>query len=66
MRGTVRFRVLIGIDGRVRQAEVMDGDPGLTTAATEAVKQWVYQPTLLNGASTEVITEADVEIGPPQ
>jgi TonB family protein len=63
-RGTVRLRVLIGIDGRVRQADVMDGDPGLITPAVEAVKQWVYQPTLLNGAPVEVTTEADVDVGP--
>ena len=66
LRGTVRLRVLIGIDGRVRQAEVMDGDPGLTTAAAEAVKQWVYQPALLNGTPAEVTTEADVDVGPPR
>jgi TonB family protein len=63
-RGTVRLRVLIGVDGRVRQAEVMDGDPGLIQAAAESVKQWVYQPTLLNGAPVEVTTEADVDVGP--
>jgi TonB family protein len=61
--GTVRLRVLIGIDGRVRQAEVLDGDPGLTKAAVESVKQWVYQPTLLNGAPVEVTTEVDVGVG---
>jgi TonB family protein len=63
LRGTVRLRVLIGIDGRVGQVEVIDGDPGLTTAAAEAVKQWVYQPTLLNGAPVEVTTEVDVDVG---
>jgi TonB family protein len=66
LRGTVRLRVLIGIDGRVRETEVIDGDPGLTEAAGDSVKQWVYQPTLLNGAPTEVTTEADVDIGPSQ
>jgi TonB family protein len=64
LRGTVRLRVLIGIDGRVRQAEVMDGDPGLIQAAAESVKQWVYQPTLLNGPPVEVTFEADVDVGP--
>jgi TonB family protein len=47
LQSTVRLRVLIGIDGRVRQADVMGGVPGLTNAAAEAVKQWVYLPTLL-------------------
>jgi TonB family protein len=64
LRRTVRLRVLIGVDGRVREAEVIDGDPGLTKAALESVKQWVYQPTLLNGAPVEVTTEAEVDVGP--
>jgi TonB family protein len=65
-RGTVRFHVLIGVDGRLRQAEMMSGHPALMDAAVEAVKQWVYQPTLLNGTQVEVTTEVDVDVGPPQ
>jgi hypothetical protein len=42
------------------------GHPALTDAAAEAVKQWVYQPTLLNGTQVEVTTEVDVDVGPPQ
>jgi len=64
LRGTVRIRVLIGLEGRVLWAEAIGGDPVLTTVAAEAVKQWVYQPTLLNGAPVEVTTEADVDVGP--
>jgi TonB family protein len=66
LRGKVRLRVLIGVDGRVREVEVMDGDPGLSNAAVDAVKHWVYQPTLLNGTPAEVTTEADVDVGPQQ
>jgi TonB family protein len=62
-RGTVRFRIVIGIDGHVRQAEALYGDPVLIEAAAESVKQWVYQPTLLNGTPVEVVTEADVDAG---
>ncbi|MGD0361071.1 MAG: energy transducer TonB [Bryobacteraceae bacterium] len=32
----------------------------LVPAAMEAVKQWVYQPTLLNGEPVEVVTQIDV------
>ncbi len=65
LRGTVRLRVLIGIDGHVREAEAISGgDPGLTNPATEAVKQWVYLPTLLNGSPVEVTTEVDVGPSP--
>jgi TonB family protein len=63
-QGTVRLRVLIGIDGHVRQADAIGGDPSLTNAAAEAVKDWVYLPTLLNGAPVEVTTEVDVDVGP--
>jgi TonB family protein len=66
LRGTVRLQVLIGIDGRVRQADVMSGDSGLGDTAAEAVKQWVYQPTLLNGMPVEVTTEVTVNyVGAP-
>jgi TonB family protein len=64
LRRTVRLRLVIGIDGRVREAEVIDGDPGLTKAAVESVKQRVYQPTLLNGTPVEVVTDTDVDVGP--
>jgi periplasmic protein TonB len=31
-------------------------DPSLAKAASQAVKQWRYQPTLLNGEPIEVVT----------
>jgi protein TonB len=39
---------------------VISGHPLLAPAALEAVKQWVYQPTLLNGEPVEVATQIDV------
>jgi len=38
----------------------MSGHPLLTPSALEAVKQWRYQPTLLNDEPVEVITQIDV------
>jgi protein TonB len=35
-------------------------DKRLAAAATEAVRQWRYQPTLLNGAPVEVVTDIQV------
>ena len=35
-------------------------DRRLVEAATEAVRQWRYQPTLLNGQPVEIITEIQV------
>jgi len=38
----------------------LSGNPLLTEAAQQAVKQWTYQPTYLNGKPVEVLTEIDV------
>jgi protein TonB len=38
----------------------VSGPPLLVAAAIEAVQQWRYQPTLLNGQPVEVLTEIDV------
>ncbi len=64
LRGTVRLRVLIGVDGRVLQADSLGGDPVLTEAAADAVKQWMYLPALLNGKAVEVTSEVDVDVSP--
>jgi protein TonB len=34
--------------------------PGLAAAALDAVRQWRYQPTLLNGQPVEVVTAIDI------
>ena len=59
--GLVRLGVIITKDGRVRDITVMSS-PGmqLGIAAMQAVKEWVYQPTLLNGAPVEVATTVDI------
>ena len=44
----------------VQSLEVLSGDPLLAGSAVTAVKQWVYQPTLLNGQPVEVQTQIDV------
>jgi protein TonB len=38
----------------------MSGHPWLAQAALDAVRQWVYRPTLLNGEPVEVLTQIDV------
>ncbi len=58
--GTVRLHVIIAKDGSIKQLEVMSGHPMLQQAALDAVKQWRYQPTLLNGEPVEVDTMIDV------
>ena len=60
VEGVVRFTVTIGKDGKVQHIELVSGEPILAEAAEQAVKQWVYRPTLLNGDPVEVITTVDV------
>jgi protein TonB len=56
----VRFTALIAKDGTVQNLRLISGPPMLVQAATEAVKQWVYQPALLNGEPVEVTTQIEV------
>ena len=60
IQGTVRFTAIIGKDGTIQNLQLMSGHPLLVQSATDAVKQWVYQPTQLNGEPVEVITQIDV------
>ncbi|HET7105609.1 MAG TPA: energy transducer TonB [Candidatus Acidoferrum sp.] len=58
--GVVKLHVIIGKDGSVRSLRVQSGICSLAMAAMEAVRQWRYQPTLLNGEPVEVDTVIDV------
>jgi len=58
--GTVRLHAIIGKDGTIQSLEVMNGHPLLQQAALDAVRQWRYQPTLLNGEPVDVDTTIDV------
>ena len=60
IQGVVRLTAIINRDGKLQNIQVVSGDPGLTPAAVDAVKQWLYQPTLLNGKPVEAHTSIDV------
>lgn len=60
VQGTVLLSVTIGKDGSILTISVVSGDPMLVPVAIDAVKQWVYRPTLLNGNPVEVATEIQV------
>jgi TonB family protein len=68
--GTVVLHCVIGKDGAVTQLEYVSGPPMLMKSAMDAVRQWVYKPTLLNGGAVEVDTTVTVafELGgtPPK
>jgi periplasmic protein TonB len=52
--GTVELLGVLGIDGRIHELKVLRGHPLLINAALDAVRQWIYEPTLLNGVAVEV------------
>jgi protein TonB len=58
--GTVKFTAVIGRDGTIQNLQLLGGHPLLVQAATDAVRQWRYKPTLLNGEPVEVVTQIDV------
>lgn len=60
IEGTVRLQAIISKDGSVRKVEVISGHAVLAQAASEAVQQWRYKPTELNGEPVEVVTNIDV------
>jgi periplasmic protein TonB len=58
--GTVRLHAIISKQGSVESLEVLSGHPLLVRSAMDAVQQWKYKPTLLNGEPVEVDTTIDV------
>jgi periplasmic protein TonB len=58
--GTVELVGIIAKDGTIQQLQVVSGHPLLVKAALDAVRQWVYRPTLLNGQAVEVIAPISV------
>jgi protein TonB len=61
VQGTVTLQATIGTDGSVQNLQLLSaGSPLLVQSAMDAVKQWVYSPTLLNGNPVTVVTTIDV------
>ena len=56
-KGVVTLNATIGKDGNVKNVRVVSGHPMLVNAASEAVRQWKYKPTLLNGQPVETDTQ---------
>lgn len=63
--GRVRFSAVIGRDGTVKKLERISGPVILQEAAERAIRQWVYQPGVLDGKPVDVDTtiEIDFHIG---
>jgi periplasmic protein TonB len=60
VQGTVVLEAVIGIDGRVQNVRVLRSVPLLDQAALDAVRQWEYTPSQLNGVPVPVIMTVTV------
>jgi TonB family protein len=62
LEGQVSVEAVIGVDGRVVRARptTVQAHPELAQAAVDAVRQWRFEPTLLNGAPIEVVMSVSV------
>jgi TonB family protein len=61
VQGVVIIEALIGKEGRVEEAHVLRSIPLLDQAAVDAVTQWEFTPTLLNGQPVPVIMTMTVQ-----
>jgi len=61
--GIVILEAVIAEDGAVRDVKVLRGKPLLDEAAVEAVRQWRFTPTLLNGQTVPVVMTVTVSFG---
>jgi len=61
IEGPVVVQAIISKDGFVDRVHVIEGNPRLRSAATEAISKWRYKPYLLNGHPVEVATTITVD-----
>lgn len=61
--GEVKIEAVIGVDGTVSSVRVVSGQvhPDFAIAAADAVRQWRFTPTLLNGEAVEVVMTVTVQ-----
>jgi protein TonB len=60
-QGVVITGLVIGEDGTVQDARILRSIPLLDQAAIDAVRQWEFMPTLLNGSPVPVLMTATVQ-----
>jgi protein TonB len=60
VEGVVVLEAVIGREGSIETLRVISGHPLFNQAALDAVKQWRYRPTLLNGKAVPVLTTVTV------
>jgi TonB family protein len=62
--GSVTLSVVVGEDGTVKQVIFKDGPQALAQAASDAVRKWIYKPTLFNDEAVTVETTVTVNFPP--
>ena len=60
IQGVVRFQAVIGKKGEVKDLTFISGPRALEQAAADAVRKWVYRPTMLDGRPVEVSTQIEI------
>jgi periplasmic protein TonB len=60
LAGRVELHAIISVDGSIQSLEVLSGDPLFIHSALDAVREWRYRPTILNGQAVEVDTHITV------
>ena len=60
IQGVIILETTVAADGRVSDAKVLRSIPLLDEAALDAVRQWEFTPTLLNGVPVPVIMTVTV------
>ena len=63
---SVRLSVTIGAAGDVKEVQVVSGPLGMRQAVTEAVRLWLFEPSIVNGTAAEVVTEIEVPNAPQE
>ncbi len=65
IQGPVVLSALVGANGSVRDVSVISGDPHLTQAAVDAVRQWRFKPHLVRGKPVDFETQITVNFALP-
>jgi len=58
--GRVELHARIATDGSIQSLQVVEGDPMFYQSALDAVGQWHYRATILNGQAVEIDTSITV------
>ena len=66
LEGTVVLEATIGKDGSIRNVRTVSGSPVLARAASDAVRQWKYHPSTLNGEPIEVERQISIAFKSPK